>query len=529
MPLLISSYLDIQDLGRAAQVCRQFARARWLKVDLRPVYDKVSSATLTYVLTQKQPSILVVPRPHNRLVPAAPFDQFFGRELTLSNVQVANAHLLALVRSTSSNLSVLRLSNCYLSPANARYIVRLMLACPDLRELDLSENGFNAAVMRYFAETDCWSALRRLDISHMKMERLDAAAVATWLLRCPWLEELHLASTQLHDDDLMALLPVIAQLKYLRHLNLGDNCLTAHGIAELCNTIKHMTIETLDLQCNELGAAALQPLMLHLKTGRPSAKAHGYLHAGSQPAATLKRLILWDNRMGNAGAIALAQALACSLTLEEVDARFNHISVGGARALAEALERNTTLRKLGLRHNPLQDAGAVSFASTLRLNSTLRELDLEEVGMSYIGVESLARALRANHSLRCLCLRNNNIGDTLDLSQLYHATEHAVSEQALRDFASALANNHTLRRVALIGMAPSPAVARYFHNELAQRVQLEKTAKGQLIRVQSSLLHTMWIATLLCRDISLTLTLMELIYMSETRVIISSWILAREA
>merc|ERR1712146_826438 len=50
------------------------------------------------------------------------------------------------------------------------------------------------------------------------------------------------------------------------------------------------------------GAAALQPLMLHLKT----------------PAATLKRLILWDNRMGNAGAIALAQALACSLTLEEV-------------------------------------------------------------------------------------------------------------------------------------------------------------------------------------------------------------------
>lgn len=281
----------------------------------------------------------------------------------------------------------------------------------------------------------------------------------------------------------MALLPVIAQLKYLRHLNLGDNCLTAHGIADLCNTIKHMTIETLDLQCNELGAAALQPLMLHLKT----------------PAATLKRLILWDNRMGNAGAIALAQALACSLTLEEVDARFNHISVGGARALAEALERNTTLRKLGLRHNPLQDAGVVSFASTLRLNSTLRELDLEEVGMSYIGVESLARALRANHSLRCLCLRNNNIGDSglralaqsmvlnkqlqaLDLSQLYHATEHAVSEQALRDFASALANNHTLRRVALIGMAPSPAVARYFHNDLAQRVQLEKTAKGQLIR-----------------------------------------------
>jgi hypothetical protein len=57
----VFEHLSVADLGRASCVCRVFAAARWLRVDLAPYASKMTAQSLSAVL-RKQPHVLIMPR-----------------------------------------------------------------------------------------------------------------------------------------------------------------------------------------------------------------------------------------------------------------------------------------------------------------------------------------------------------------------------------------------------------------------------------------------------------------------------------
>uniref|UniRef100_A0A7S0B005 Uncharacterized protein n=1 Tax=Pyrodinium bahamense TaxID=73915 RepID=A0A7S0B005_9DINO len=95
-------------------------------------------------------------------------------------------------------------------------------------------------------------------------------------------------------------------------------------------------------------------------------------------------MILSNNRVGDAGAEALAKALCSNQTLLElrlgngvfIDSNRNSIGEAGAKALEEALQTNRALRKMDLRYNWIPE-------STLtRIEEALIGRSLQETGAS---------------------------------------------------------------------------------------------------------------------------------------------------
>ena len=104
--------------------------------------------------------------------------------------------------------------------------------------------------------------------------------------------------------------------------------------------------------------------------------------------------------IGDAGAVALAQALHHNSTLKNLYLSNINISDAGAVALALALHHNSTLKLLDLSNNNINDAGAVALAHTLHHNSTLERLYLygnDAIGKE--GTHQLVQALTVNTSI----------------------------------------------------------------------------------------------------------------------------------
>ena len=85
-----------------------------------------------------------------------------------------------------------------------------------------------------------------------------------------------------------------------------------------------------------------------------------------------------DNRsIGDAGAVALGQALHHNSTLEWLDLSNNRISDAGAVALAQALHHNSTLKELNLSGNDIDEEGTHQLVQALTVNTSVGERGLK--------------------------------------------------------------------------------------------------------------------------------------------------------
>ena len=91
-----------------------------------------------------------------------------------------------------------------------------------------------------------------------------------------------------------------------------------------------------------------------------------------------RRVDLSNNSIGDAGALAIADALAYDTNLQELRLGGNAgIGDGGASALAQALLQNSTLHSLELSACSIGDAAVCALAASLRTNTRLNELQLQ--------------------------------------------------------------------------------------------------------------------------------------------------------
>ena len=118
-------------------------------------------------------------------------------------------------------------------------------------------------------------------------------------------------------------------------------------------------------------------------------------------------IYLYDDQIGDVGAIALAETLKNS-QLTELNLGRNQIGDKGARALAEAL-KNSQLTDLRLSYNRIGDDGAKALADALE-DSQLTQLNLDHNQIGDDGAKALAAALKDSQLIE-LTLGNNQIGD----------------------------------------------------------------------------------------------------------------------
>ena len=130
---------------------------------------------------------------------------------------------------------------------------------------------------------------------------------------------------------------------------------------------------------------------------------------------TLERLDLYGNRIGDAGAMALATALQTNTSLKALDLRLNKIGDAGAKDLATALHTNTSLTTLDLHGNIIRDAGAKDLATALLTNISLTTLDLHGNVIGDAGAMALADMLRHNKTLRRLELSDGGRNGTSEI------------------------------------------------------------------------------------------------------------------
>jgi len=154
-----------------------------------------------------------------------------------------------------------------------------------------------------------------------------------------------------------------------------------------------------------------------------------------------RQLVLNNDAFDDAGARALAGALAANTTLRELWLRENSIGAAGGAALAKALTVNHTLTwvcagqprdggcdphdqwsacelamvcalsallvgtcvQLILFKNKIGDSGATAMAEMLAVNSTLQTLELQFNSIGSPGASVLAKALASNHTLTAVC------------------------------------------------------------------------------------------------------------------------------
>ncbi|CAM9750210.1 unnamed protein product, partial [Pylaiella littoralis] len=114
----------------------------------------------------------------------------------------------------------------------------------------------------------------------------------------------------------------------------------------------------------------------------------------SRPVASgIRRLLLTGNdRLGDAGARALASALKKDRSLELLDLTRCNIGDDGARFLADALRCNSSLRELRLGYNHISAEGASALASLLYAGSSsvLESLELQGNRIGDAGALALA-------------------------------------------------------------------------------------------------------------------------------------------
>jgi Ran GTPase-activating protein (RanGAP) involved in mRNA processing and transport len=180
------------------------------------------------------------------------------------------------------------------------------------------------------------------------------------------------------------------------YVNLEKRGLTDTHMARVALLLKvNASLNRLDLDNNTIGDAGAVALAPAFKS-----------------MASLKELYLYNNQIGDAGATELAPAFKSMASLNWLFLSNNQIGDAGAAALAPAFKTMASLEKLYLYNNQIGDSGAAALATALPSMASLKELSIGGNQIGDAGAVALAPAFKSMASLKELYLFDNKMGDS---------------------------------------------------------------------------------------------------------------------
>jgi Ran GTPase-activating protein (RanGAP) involved in mRNA processing and transport len=263
-----------------------------------------------------------------------------------------------------------------------------------------------------------------LDLSSNQLSRNAAGSLKRWLLApaCK-LSKLVLERNQLGDDALALLASGLGANRTLTHLSLGSNRISHGGALALSNALGAALGARAAIK-----APGCESVMPAWRTAHAKEiAARGVSRVGERELdavgptrrdrvgvnKTLRYLDLSNNpALGDAGALALANALRVNSALRSLLLADAGVGAPGAKALGDALSANGALVLLQLdRNGRIGDAGAAKLLRGLHGQTSLAHLSLCACGLTSPAAASIAAALIANDALERLELLGNRISD----------------------------------------------------------------------------------------------------------------------
>lgn len=293
-----------------------------------------------------------------------------------------------------------------------------------------------------------------------------------------------LAGNTIADEGCAAVCEALKSNKCVTALDLGSNSLTEASGHAIGSLMQHSTlINALDVSRQLLRDAGAVAIARGVRRNRPASPLHALYFssalvgaAGAKALAGLiassrSKLRLLDlsvNRIGDAGARRIAEALRASTTIRRLNLASNGIGEEGGAALAHAVATQTSLRILNLSRNSL----GPGIAAALEFNDSLVDVNFSNVALGDEGATAVATALLANQrpSLTKLNLTANTISDhgATQLARLLRAstvlrhidmTGNHVSDKGASSYGAALRLNTTLTSLDFTNNLVSPSGA----------------------------------------------------------------------
>ena len=295
----------------------------------------------------------------------------------------------------------------------------VVIKCPGLTELDLSQNSFGSGevdmLVGMFSRCKILSTLN-FEGNDMDHEADLESTLATALSPLESLTDLNLKDNRLGGFLHMGV--VLGRCSDMKYLDLGLARIGDRGATTLAGVlVGFRELRMLNVSTNGLGAAGTEAIA-----------------GGLVSCPELHGLIMSNNEVGERGAEALAGVVGklkfltlskCGLgvrgcqalmglafeKLDDLDMSQNAMEVNGVKALAEAAGRWPMLRTLSISGNMLGARGMHAAVRVLKEATGLTSLDLSRNGIQDDGVEILTEGLAACGQLRELVLSSNDITD----------------------------------------------------------------------------------------------------------------------
>lgn len=276
-----------------------------------------------------------------------------------------------------------------------RIMAEALSECPELRELDLSDNALGEKGLRAAAASLRCPKLQTLRLRNVGCSTHACRALAELLPAPQQLVELELANNMTGDDGALALASLLGKARRLERLTVVSSRVGAEGGIALSEALvaAGAPLRFIDLHDNPLSIAASDALSSLLEAAR----------------ASLETVRLDDVGVEDSGAAALARALAGAERLAELRLSLNEAAAEAAEALEETLPTLGALETLEIRESELGDDGARAVARGLAALRRLRALDASANELSGTGSIALVRAALKSPELASLKLDENEI------------------------------------------------------------------------------------------------------------------------
>ena len=172
-------------------------------------------------------------------------------------------------------------------------------------------------------------------------------------------------------------------------------------------------LQSLNLECNYLGDAAIKALAPYLKDcpnlQSLNLRYNDLRNAGMQILATHLKDCPNLNELNHYKEKTLGILMGRSTTEQNINLSNSHIDTLGIHLLALNLKHYPQLQSLNLNYNHLDDAGIQALASHLKHCSNLQSLNLRSTGLGEAGMKALAPHLKDCPNLQSLNLKWNNL------------------------------------------------------------------------------------------------------------------------
>ncbi|CAL4073809.1 unnamed protein product, partial [Meganyctiphanes norvegica] len=213
------------------------------------------------------------------------------------------------------------------------------------------------------------------------------------------LHTLHLENCNLTGRPMIMLAAALRQNDTLLELYLSDNRLGINDCIQLGNLARaNTTLRIMDLRNNNVQDLGCQHICEGIVEQQKQQQVD--LSEGNVSPDTiikgLNSLVLWNNHLTGSCSQYIAPMLSVTTTLQTLNLGRNGLACSAVLRLKDSLLRNRALLRLGLQACKVGDEGAVALAEYTADNPVIQRIDLRENPIRVAGLMALALSMRVN-------------------------------------------------------------------------------------------------------------------------------------